>query len=74
MNIYLKLLTITSFIAFTIIKKANFRLDADNLGLIAAVTIITFAFNYFSTSIYRTTQNPNFGNEFQSAIVSSQRF
>jgi len=47
MNIYLKGITLVTSIAFTLIEKANFKLDPDNIGLFAAVAGFAFLYHYF---------------------------
>jgi len=70
MNVHLKVMTEISFIAFAIIKKANFHLEPDNIGLILFVTIIAFVYNYFFGGLLKSSDNQSITNALQSVLVS----
>jgi hypothetical protein len=67
--IYLKTMTMLTEGAFTLMEKANFRLDTDNIGLIVGVTVLAFITNYFSKHPLKMVNKLNFSNMIQSAIL-----
>jgi hypothetical protein len=69
MKIYLKLISAATFIAFILMKKANFKLEPDNVGLFVSITIIALIYHYLSKSII--TRSTSLSNIIQSAIASS---
>jgi hypothetical protein len=62
-------MVIITFIAFTLIKKANFRLDPDNIGLYAGFAVIAFIADYFSKRPLHPFNKIDFSNKIQSAIL-----
>jgi hypothetical protein len=64
-------MTALTIIAFTFIKKANFRLDPDNVGLIAGLAIVAFVYHHFNTKITKHINKVDVNSVIQSAILSS---
>ena len=70
MKLYLKTITVTTIIAFTLIKNANFKLDPDNLGLFAGLALVAFVYKYFRANHKLSLPETDFSSTMQSAIVS----
>jgi len=70
MKLYLRAITVTTFIAFTLIKYANFKLDPDNLGMFAGVAIVACIYKYFRANQKLSLPGTDFRSSMQSAIIS----
>lgn len=67
---YLKTVALITGIAFTLIKKANFRLDPDNIGLFAVLASIAFMYHYLHKKQINSLFKTDFSNTIQSALYS----
>jgi hypothetical protein len=66
-----KLLTVTTIIAFTLIKKANFNLDPDNIALFATVAFVAFISKYFYNRLLQSADLTQINRIEQSFSLSS---
>jgi hypothetical protein len=71
MNILLKLLTIITFFAFAIIKRADFDLEPGNFGWILLFVILAFIYKYLYKGIIKSTLKTGFISSVQTTIVYS---
>ncbi len=71
MRVYIKLVTLLSLIAFALIKKANFHLDPDNVGLFAGLVVGVFLAKYFSKLLKNSQYKIYLNNPLQFVQMSS---
>lgn len=71
MNVFLKSLTLITFLAFTIIKRADFNLEPGNFGWILLFVVLAFIYKYLYKGIIKSTLKPVFSSAVHTAIVYS---